>query len=99
MHHGSDPEYLDKNYAGILIIWDRLFGTYAEETHRPTYGLTKNVDTVQPVPAAVPRVRAPSSATSARHGRGASALGYLFAPPGWAPARHEVEPQPAAVRG
>ena len=48
VHHASDPDYLDKNYAGILIIWDRMFGTYAEETHRPTYGLTKNIDSFNP---------------------------------------------------
>ncbi|MEJ2869663.1 sterol desaturase family protein [Actinomycetospora sp. OC33-EN08] len=40
VHHASDPEYLDRNYGGMLIVWDRLFGTYAEETHRPRYGLT-----------------------------------------------------------
>ena len=48
VHHASDPDYLDTNYGGILIIWDRLFGSYAEETHRPTYGLTKNVDSFNP---------------------------------------------------
>lgn len=48
VHHASDKDYLDKNYAGILIIWDRMFGTYAEETFRPTYGLTKNYDTANP---------------------------------------------------
>jgi hypothetical protein len=40
-----DPEYLDKNYAGILIVWDRLFGSYADERFRPHYGLTKQVST------------------------------------------------------
>ena len=45
VHHGSDPEYLDRNYGGILIIWDRLFGSFQEEKHRPRYGLTKPVDT------------------------------------------------------
>ena len=45
VHHGSDAEYLDRNYAGILIIWDRMFGTFAAETHRPTYGLTTPVGT------------------------------------------------------
>jgi sterol desaturase/sphingolipid hydroxylase (fatty acid hydroxylase superfamily) len=48
VHHASDKDYLDKNYAGILIVWDRMFGTYVEETHRPTYGLTKNYDTTNP---------------------------------------------------
>jgi len=45
VHHASDVEYLDKNYAGILIIWDRLLGTFAEEKHRPKYGITKNIHT------------------------------------------------------
>ena len=48
VHHASDKDYLDKNYAGILIIWDRMFGSYAQETHRPTYGLTKNIDSFNP---------------------------------------------------
>ena len=39
VHHGCDPEYLDKNFGGILIVWDRLFGTFAEERRAPTYGL------------------------------------------------------------
>jgi alkylglycerol monooxygenase len=39
VHHGCDPEYLDKNFGGIFILWDRMFGTFAEERHEPTYGL------------------------------------------------------------
>ena len=49
VHHGSDVKYLDKNYAGIMIIWDRMFGTFIEETDRPTYGLVENVNTNNPV--------------------------------------------------
>src|SRR5690606_6589614 len=45
VHHGSDPEYLDRNYGGMLIVWDRMFGTFTEERHTPTYGLTKPVET------------------------------------------------------
>jgi sterol desaturase/sphingolipid hydroxylase (fatty acid hydroxylase superfamily) len=45
VHHGSDPEYLDKNYAGILIVWDRVFGSFQPELQRPKYGLTHPVDT------------------------------------------------------
>jgi sterol desaturase/sphingolipid hydroxylase (fatty acid hydroxylase superfamily) len=45
VHHGMDPEYLDKNYGGILIIWDRMFGSFQPEIFRPHYGLTKQVDT------------------------------------------------------
>jgi alkylglycerol monooxygenase len=39
VHHGCDPKYLDKNFGGVLIVWDRLFGTFAAETSAPTYGL------------------------------------------------------------
>jgi alkylglycerol monooxygenase len=43
-HHSSNPEYLDKNYGDMLIIWDKIFGTYVEETTEPKYGLTKSLD-------------------------------------------------------
>jgi sterol desaturase/sphingolipid hydroxylase (fatty acid hydroxylase superfamily) len=45
VHHGSNPEYLDKNYAGVLILWDRLFGTFEPERAPVVYGLTKNIET------------------------------------------------------
>jgi hypothetical protein len=41
VHHAINPIYLDKNYGAILIVWDRLFGTYEEETEPPVYGITK----------------------------------------------------------
>jgi sterol desaturase/sphingolipid hydroxylase (fatty acid hydroxylase superfamily) len=86
VHHGSDPEYLDKNYAGILIVWDRLFNSYAEETHRPTYGLTKNIESYNPF-----RLQYHLYAQIARDVRAAGTwrerLGYIFAPPGWTPDR------------
>jgi alkylglycerol monooxygenase len=44
VHHSSNPEYLDKNYGDMLIIWDKLFGTFAEEKTEPHYGLTKSLD-------------------------------------------------------
>ena len=45
VHHGSNPQYLDKNYAGIFIVWDRLFGTFEPEREKVVYGLTKNITT------------------------------------------------------
>ena len=82
VHHGSDLAYLDKNHAGVLIIWDRLFGTFQPEQHRPTYGLTKNVGSYNPVRIAFHEWgdigRDLRRAGSLRH-----ALGYLFGPPGW----------------
>ncbi|HUO72252.1 MAG TPA: sterol desaturase family protein [Solirubrobacteraceae bacterium] len=49
VHHGSNDVYLDKNYGGILIIWDRLFGTFAPESERVRYGLTTNIRTFHPI--------------------------------------------------
>ncbi|HSY14825.1 MAG TPA: sterol desaturase family protein [Jatrophihabitantaceae bacterium] len=84
VHHASDPDYLDRNYAGILIIWDRLLGTYAAETHRPTYGLTTNIDSYNPFVlqyyeygAIIRDVRAAAGWRER--------VGYLLAPPGWKP--------------
>lgn len=44
VHHGNNEKYIDKNYGGILIIWDKLFGTYQNETEEVNYGLTKQVN-------------------------------------------------------
>lgn len=48
VHHGSDLKYLDKNHGGILIIWDRIFGTFQNEEERPKYGLTNNIKSNNP---------------------------------------------------
>jgi sterol desaturase/sphingolipid hydroxylase (fatty acid hydroxylase superfamily) len=85
VHHGSDPEYLDRNYGGILIIWDRLFGSFQPELHRPTYGLTTPVGTLNLL-----RLQTHEYAAIARDVRRAPSLrdklGYVFGPPGWRPA-------------
>lgn len=44
VHHGSNPQYIDKNYGGILILWDRLFGTFQPEEEAVRYGLTRNLN-------------------------------------------------------
>ncbi|GAA2566784.1 sterol desaturase family protein [Mycolicibacterium diernhoferi] len=84
VHHGMDPEYLDKNYAGIFILWDRLFGTYQEEVFRPHYGLTKQVDTFN-----IWKLQTHEYVAIGRDVRAArrwrDKLGYIFGPPGWAP--------------
>jgi alkylglycerol monooxygenase len=49
VHHGVNDQYLDKNYGGILIIWDRLFGTFVEETERPRYGVIKPLNSYNPL--------------------------------------------------
>jgi sterol desaturase/sphingolipid hydroxylase (fatty acid hydroxylase superfamily) len=92
VHHGMDREYLDKNYAGIFIIWDRMFGTFQAEMFRPHYGLTKPVDTFNPW-----KLQTHEYVAIARDVRRATKwrdrLGYIFGPPGWQPtstgSRHE----------
>ena len=49
VHHGSDAKYLDRNYGGILIIWDRIWGTFQEEEETPRYGLTRDFDSRNPI--------------------------------------------------
>ncbi len=49
VHHGSDTEYLDKNFGAVLILWDKLFGTFKAEAQRPVYGITKPICTYSPV--------------------------------------------------
>jgi len=43
VHHAINPQYLDKNYGGIFIFWDRLFGSFIEETEKPRYGILKQI--------------------------------------------------------
>ena len=51
VHHGKNPQYIDKNHAGIFIIWDRLFGTFEPEVEAPVYGITKPLESFNPVVA------------------------------------------------
>lgn len=86
VHHGRDQEYLDRNYAGILIVWDRMFGTFAPERARPNYGLTTPVGTFD-----IWKLQTHEYAAIARDVRRATTLrqklGYVFGPPGWMPDR------------
>ena len=84
VHHASDVEYLDRNYAGTLIIWDRLFGTFEQERHRPTYGLTTNIGTFNPLRIAFHEWAAVLGDAWRAPGLSAK-LGTLFQPPGWRP--------------
>jgi sterol desaturase/sphingolipid hydroxylase (fatty acid hydroxylase superfamily) len=93
VHHARDPEYLDRNYGGILIIWDRMFGTFQPELHRPRYGLVKPVRTHNIV-----KLQFHEYAAIVRDVRRARSwrdrLGHVFGPPDWQPAA-EPGSQPA----
>ena len=49
VHHGSNPQYIDKNYGNLLIIWDKIFGTFEPEKNPVTFGLVNNVNTFNPI--------------------------------------------------
>lgn len=49
VHHGVNPKYQDRNYAGVFIIWDRLFGTFTPEEEEPVYGITKPLGSWNPI--------------------------------------------------
>ncbi len=87
VHHASNPRYLDSNYAGVFMIWDRLFGSFVAEQHEEParYGLVKDLTTFNPVRIALHEYagilrdeRRPGLTLRQR-------LGYLFGPPGWSP--------------
>jgi hypothetical protein len=82
VHHGSNPEYIDKNDGNMFITWDRMFGTFAPERATVVYGLCTNVDTFNPVTftaigwsALFRKVRDASSWSEA--------MRYFFGPPDW----------------
>jgi sterol desaturase/sphingolipid hydroxylase (fatty acid hydroxylase superfamily) len=85
VHHGSQAQYLDRNYGGVLIVWDRLFGTFEPEGERVRYGLTKNLETSNPL-----RVATHEYVAIWRDLRTAASwrqrAGHLLRGPGWSPA-------------
>ena len=85
VHHASQGGYLDRNFGGILIVWDRLFRSFTAETDRPVYGLTKNITTYNPLRVATHEYAAIGRDLASARTLGEFA-GYLFKGPGWKPA-------------
>lgn len=86
VHHGKNVRYLDRNHGGVLIVWDRLLGTFAEESEAEPvrYGITHDLTSYNPFVIAVHELVA--LARDVRQARSLrAALGYLFAPPGFSP--------------
>ncbi|MGF1605451.1 MAG: sterol desaturase family protein [Rhodothalassiaceae bacterium] len=86
VHHATNPDYLDANYAGTLILWDRLFGTFvAERDDEPCrYGIVKNLRTFNPLVVAFHEwMGLLHDLVRARTWR--DRWGYVFGPPGWSP--------------
>ncbi|SEA05970.1 MULTISPECIES: sterol desaturase family protein [unclassified Mycobacterium] len=84
VHHGSNDQYLDTNYGGILIIWDRLFGSFRPEGERVVYGLTKNIKTFNPLRVATHEYTAIwQDVRTAKTWK--QRFGHTFRGPGWSP--------------
>jgi sterol desaturase/sphingolipid hydroxylase (fatty acid hydroxylase superfamily) len=85
VHHGRNPKYIDRNHAGTLIVWDRLFGTFAPEEEEPVYGITTPLASWDPVWANLHYW-----ADLGRRARRATRIGdkvrLFLMPPGWNPA-------------
>ena len=95
VHHAINPRYLDRNHGGILIIWDRMFGTFtAEDPSEPVvYGLTKNINTYDPVRIAT-HEHASIAHDVATADNWPDRLSFVLRGPGWAYQRHrELEAQ------
>jgi len=98
VHHGTNPEYIDKNYAGIFIVWDRMFGTFEEEEAEVVYGVMKPLRSWNPVWANV-GPWAQLARDSASQDRFFDKFWMWFAEPGWSPDGVQHPPFPAEGRG
>jgi sterol desaturase/sphingolipid hydroxylase (fatty acid hydroxylase superfamily) len=85
VHHGSNPLYLDRNHAGIFIVWDKLFGTFQPELkdEKVIYGLTSNIKTYNPLKIAFHEWIAVFKDALTAKTTFVNKLKYFIKPPGW----------------
>lgn len=95
VHHGIEPEYIDKNHAGVFIVWDRLFGTFEPEGREPTYGTVEGFATASVLRANLEPYTKLFWASMAA--KGGDRLRIWFAPPEWRPSGPVSVPVPTAV--
>lgn len=89
VHHGSNAQYIDKNFGGILIVWDRLFGTFAKEEKLPKYGIGVTLPSKNPL--TVQFFEFMNLFKDLRHANNfKQRLGYIFLAPGWKPKAADV---------
>ena len=84
VHHGANDEYIDKNYGGIFIIWDRIFGTFAVEKEKVVYGITRPIDSVNPFVVFLHGLVRLGKKLRDADGL-TNKLAVLIKPPGWRP--------------
>jgi len=83
VHHARNPKYIDRNYGGTLIVWDRLFGTFKEEEEEPVYGITTPLRSWNPLWANLSHWA--TLVGYARQARGWDRLRFFWKRPGWRP--------------
>ncbi|MGH7271894.1 MAG: sterol desaturase family protein, partial [Polyangiaceae bacterium] len=89
VHHGSNPEYLDRNYGGIFIVFDRMFGSFTPEREPVAYGLTKNIESYNLWTIAFHEYAALARDVVAARGLREKA-GVLLHGPAWRPPLHRA---------
>jgi len=83
VHHATNPQYLDRNHAGIFIFWDKLFGTFEPEIEKPIYGLVSNINTYNPLKVAFIEWFSLFSDVFKSKTSLKNKLKYFIKPPGW----------------
>jgi sterol desaturase/sphingolipid hydroxylase (fatty acid hydroxylase superfamily) len=96
VHHGANREYIDRNHGSIFIVWDKLFGTFEPEVEPVVYGLTKNIETFDPVRIATHEHR--DILRDVAHSKTwRERLSYVVRGPGWAYEQHRRRGDTARV--
>ncbi len=83
VHHATNPQYLDRNHAGIFIFWDKWFGSFEPEVEKPNYGLVKNITSFNPLIVAFHEWIDLFSDVFSSKTSIINRLKYLIKPPGW----------------
>ncbi len=83
VHHATNPQYLDRNHAGIFIIWDKWFGSFEAEVEKPIYGLVKNISSFNPLYVAFHEWIDMSKDFFTTKTHIMNRFKYLYKPPGW----------------
>ncbi len=95
LHHARNEQYIDRNYSGFLILWDKLFGTYTEPSAEPLYGVTEPLSSWSPIWANLGYFR--ELCEKARDRRGWDRAWTFAGPPEWKPASEVLETHVAYV--
>lgn len=83
VHHATNPQYLDRNHAGIFIFWDKWFGSYEPEQEKPIYGLVKNISSFNPLYVAFHEFIALFKDIFTSKTSLLNRFKYIYKPPGW----------------